>query len=287
MFSLSNSFLRVEIAAKGAELCSVKSNGGVEYLWQASEAVWARHAPVLFPIVGKLKNNTYYFENTSYELPQHGFARDMMFDAVQTSETEIVFTLTSTAQTQQNYPFQFLFKISYRLNNNSIVVNYTVKNADTKALYYSVGAHPGFNCPLLPNEKFSDYYLQFERSEFEITLLQEGLLSQSKKPLVVQKGVLPLNHTLFDNDALIFEGNQINAVELCSTSNKHKVRIECKNWPYFGIWSKKGSSNFVCLEPWYGIADSFGTDQQFIGKKGIQCLQLGQIAEHSFEMSFF
>jgi galactose mutarotase-like enzyme len=270
--TLQSNHLTVLINSFAAELSSVKNKNNIEFIWQADKTVWARHAPVLFPIVGKLKDDHFIFEDKSYQLPQHGFARDMEFESVSENRDACVFRLVSNSETLKKYPFDFIFEIKYQLEENILTTFYTVKNPSEKILYFSVGAHPGFNCPLLPGEKLEDYYLEFEKSDLKTTVLTNGLRNDYNETLALKNNRLFLTSSLFDKDALVFENNQVNALSLGSAKSSHKIVMDCKNWPFFGIWSKKGSNQFVCLEPWYGIADSVYSTHQFASKKGILSL---------------
>lgn len=269
---LSSSELQVGIYTKGAEVFSVQNNEGLEFMWQANPLYWPRHAPVLFPIVGRLKDNTYFIDQKKYTLPQHGFARDAFFEPVLMSASSCTFQLKAQDSMVDQYPFDFVFEITHRLEGDTLHTQYTVINPTSKTLYFSVGAHPAFNWPINPTEKAEDYYLAFEGSSYTLSLLQDGLRSGHTKPLDLEGGRLPLHHALFDQDALVFEHSQIQAVSLCSSKSKHRVEMRCDNWPYFGIWSKKGPAPFVCLEPWYGIADSVKSTQQLAEKQGLIAL---------------
>lgn len=286
MHTLCSDKLTVIIDPAGAEITSVKSGDGVEFIWQARPEVWPRHAPVLFPIVGKLKNNTYFFDDKAYELGQHGFARDLRFILAEASAAHCTFELSSDLQSKKNYPFDFIFRIHYELNENILRTSYQVVNPSDKAIFFSVGAHPGFRCPLENQERFEDYYLEFSSSDLEITTLNDGLRKTGKEKLVLENGQLPLSKELFDKDALVFENSQISEISLKSHVSSHEIRMSCKNWPYFGIWSKKGCSEFVCLEPWFGVADREDTNQQFEQKQGIIELPAGKAFECSFSVKF-
>jgi len=284
--TLKSANLTAVINSSGAEICSVKNKNNTEFMWQADKNVWARHAPVLFPIVGKLKDNHFIYENTAYSLSQHGFARDLEFELIAENSGACSFRLTSNYETKKNYPFDFLFEIKYQLTENTLSTSYTVKNPTTKKLYFSVGAHPAFNCALSPGEKFEDHFLEFESDHYEQTKLQDGLLSNIKTQLKLNNKKLFLSAGLFENDALVFENNQINKITLASLKSSRKIIIECTHWPFFGIWSKKGNRQFVCLEPWYGIADNVSHDRQFINKKGIISLSPGSEFNASFSLTF-
>lgn len=287
-FEIKNNSIKIKVNSFGAELSSVKSvTDNLEYLWQADKSVWARHAPNLFPIVGKVKNNTYSYNNKHYELPQHGFARDNEFICIEETESVLVFELVANATLQKAYPFPFSFQVIYTLINNAVRVTYRVFNPDNEPLYFSVGAHPAFNCPLTSNETFEDYELVFPNKDaLTINTLVDGLISNDTKTIQLKNNRLAISTSLFDNDALVFTNNQINEVCLQSTKTKKSVTLKSTNWPYFGIWTKKQSNQFVCLEPWYGIADFEDTTQELTEKKGIIKLETEQIFSCEYEMIF-
>jgi galactose mutarotase-like enzyme len=278
--------LTVSINALGAELCSVKDTKGVEFIWQANKAVWARHAPVLFPIVGKLKDDAYSFENQFYQLSQHGFARDLNFDLIASSNSTCTFRLQANEKTKQHFPFEFVLDIKYSLDANALKFEYLIFNPDSKNLYFSIGAHPAFNIPLEKSEVFEDYSLQFSANTFERTTLQNGLISSTTSTLYLLNKQLHLSTSIFNEDALVFENNQIDEISLFSTKSAHKITINCKNWPFFGIWSKKGCKEFLCLEPWYGIADSVDSNQILTEKKGIICLESQKTFTCAYSIAF-
>jgi len=285
--TISSSALTCRINKQGAELSSVKNSEGTEFIWQANKEIWARHAPVLFPTVGKLKDNTFIFENKKYELPQHGFARDMKFTLVHLTESVCTFQLVSNEETLKKYPFNFILEITYEVKDNKLITTYNVTNSSDSLLYFAIGAHPGFNVPLEKGERFEDYYLEFEpSSSYNTTVLKDGLLTEFKKELKLEGNRLNLTSALFDNDALVFEDHQINTISLGSFISNHKIKMECSHWPYFGIWSKKGSREFVCLEPWYGITDRSNSDKQFVNKKGLLLLDPDKDFTCSFSVTF-
>lgn len=289
VFELSNNYLSIKVNSFGAELCSVYSQQTkIEYIWQANKEVWARYAPHLFPIVGKLKNGTYQYMEKSYTLPQHGFARDMEFRCIHQSENELTFELVASEKTLKIFPFHFSFQVHYVLIENSVSVSYNVFNPDNKDLFFSVGAHPAFNCPLLPNETFESYQLIFKDTNYlNVSLPEDGLITDNKKNISLNNNTLQVNEELFKNDALVFLNNQFNRVELKSTKYFHGVKLTAINWPYFGIWTKKDSSQFVCLEPWYGIADSVNSVGEIDKKNGIIKLEPYQNFKCDFKIDFF
>ena len=286
ILQLKSANYTVLVNSFGAELCSVKNNNGLEFIWEANQSVWARHAPVLFPIVGKLKNNTFQYQQVNYELGQHGFARDLNFELTESTSSSCTFRLEANEKTRQHYPFEFILEIKYILINNQLEVIYVVRNSTSEKLYFSIGAHPAFNIPLEKDELFEDYFFEFSSTSLEQTKLEQGLISNSKKTIKLLNHQLGLSSGLFDEDALVFENTQIEEISLKSSKTGHKIELICTNWPFFGIWSKKGCKEFVCLEPWFGIADLHDSNQVFTEKKGIICLEPLKTFECGYTLGF-
>lgn len=289
LFKLENNDLIIEVKSFGAELSSVFSKKNkVEYIWQADENLWPRHAPNLFPIVGKLKDGTFNYLNNTYQLPQHGFARDNEFICIEETDSKLTFELTASEETLKHYPFHFSLQISYTLTENNLNTEYKIFNPNNTEIYFSVGAHPAFNCPLQPNETFEDYSLVFpNKNQLEINTLNDGLIKSKTQTISLSENKLKVSKTLFDNDALVFMNSQIEKVSLISFKSKHGVTMECYNWPYFGIWTKKNSEKFICLEPWQGIADNELTNQNITEKTGIIKLSPEQTFDCSFNILFY
>lgn len=285
-YRLQSDKLSVEILSKGAELCSVQNTQKTEFIWQAGLA-WPRHAPVLFPIVGRLKNNTYTFEGKSYKLPQHGFARDKEFLLTETSKNQCVFELRSDQSTKEVYPFDFLLRIGYVLVNSTLTCSYEIVNTGNQKMFFSIGAHPGFSCKVQPEDQYNQYYIQLEQRNFLQTQLRDGLRTNDTRLVPLEEKNLRLSPTLFDQDALVFENGQINSAVLCSDSRGPVVKLHCKGWPFFGIWAKKGCDEFVCLEPWQGIADHSETSGRLEDKEGMLQLEPGQRHNCQFLMEFY
>jgi galactose mutarotase-like enzyme len=289
ILTIENDRLCVKIKSQGAELCSVVSKPqGMEYIWQASQDLWPRHAPVLFPIVGRLKNNAYSYQGQSYALGQHGFARDTRFICVEQSSHQLVFELTASDTTLTVFPFHFSLQIRYTLVDDQLDIAYHVFNPDNKPLYFSIGAHPGFNCPLAPGEAFSDYRLEFPgRDELSCQQLSDGLLSGKVYPLVLKNHILPVSKALFANDALVLTGSQVSEVKLISGKSGHGVSVQCGDWPCFGIWTKKNTESFICLEPWYGVADNITASGELTEKPELICLAPLQEFSSRYSIAFF
>jgi len=284
MTTIQSGDLIAAIKEEGAELTSLNYKG-TEHLWTAKKDVWPRHAPVLFPIVGKLKDNRYFYEGNEYELPQHGFARDMPFRQINASGNSCCFELKSDGETLKKYPFPFFFRINYAVKASSIITEYAIHNPAAHPLLVSVGAHPGFRCPIGPGERFEDYYLEFERAELIQTPLENGLRANGNFKLRLPGKRLGLTNTLFDNDALVFENSQVETVSLISGKSGRSVTLKCEGWPYFGIWSKKGNTEFICLEPWHGVADHRNTTGELNHKDGMLHIEGGKDFKCSFSIT--
>ncbi|MFG6685940.1 aldose 1-epimerase family protein [Mariniflexile sp. HNIBRBA6329] len=279
MITLENKQLKIAVKKVGAELCkitSVKKN--TEFMWDANPEVWASYAPNLFPVIGALKDDSYVFENQTYNLPKHGIVRNNAQVVLheQTADS-LTFKLAYNENSLKNYPFKFEFYISYKLIDNVIEVVHTVKNVDNKTMYFSVGGHPAFKCPVFENENYGDYFLEFEHTETSKTHLinmANGLISTEKKPILNNTNKLALTHDLFNEDALIFKDLKSRKVALKSKKYGEVLSVSYKDFPYLGIWAKP-TGNYVCIEPWLGIADSEDTNQDFKTKEGILKLKAG------------
>jgi galactose mutarotase-like enzyme len=276
-YSISNDLLDVSIKSDGAELISLKKTGDdVEYLWQADPLFWRRHAPVLFPIVGSLKNSEYSFDGKTYNLPQHGFARDSEFSLFKKKKDTISFKLKYSEESLKKYPFKFQLIIEYRLEGKKLITVYRVKNIDDQQIFFSIGAHPAFNCPLLTGTKKTDYFLELEKKETVYSLcLEKGFLSDKKALILENDNVIHLTSSTFNKGAIIIENPASHRISLKNNLTNRSITMEYTNFPYLGIWSYSKDAPFVCIEPWFGIADEVSTSGNFREKKGIQSLESG------------
>jgi galactose mutarotase-like enzyme len=289
MPELNNELLRIVIAEKGAELQHiVRKDLQLEYLWNADPAFWAKKSPVLFPIVGSLKNSTYTYKGKNYTLGRHGFARDNVFAVTEQTSDSITFTLTDTENTLPVYPFNFRFHVIYTLKADELTVKYLVENTGQDTMYFSVGAHPAFKVPLEDGLKYEDYYLSF--SEKENTglwpLSADGLIETSSVPYLQNTDKLPLERSLFYKDALVFKDLSSTAITLKSDKSAHGLTVSYAGFPFMGIWAAK-DADFVCIEPWNGIADSVNTSGELQEKEGIHQLEPGQEFERHWSVKVF
>lgn len=280
---IENDFLSIEIALMGAELKTIfHKKKKKEYLWQGSSEWWPRRAPVLFPVIGKLNDNSYTTNGKAFSLSQHGFARDKEFSVYEKSENRIVFFLRSDDALLKIYPYSFTLKIIYTLEGSTLHVGYEVKNDSAQLMYFSIGAHPGFRCPLNEGETFSDYYLEFEKAEtLDRHLLDEGVFNGKTERILTDQQILNLNYELFIKDAIVFKNIQSSFLVLKSKSSDYFLKFEFPGFPYLGIWTKPNAP-FLCIEPWCGLADNKGFSGELKGKEGI--IELGE--DKTFSKSY-
>jgi galactose mutarotase-like enzyme len=256
------------VKADGAELCSLKNAEGRELLWQAGPE-WPRHSPLLFPIVGRLKNDELRHRGKTYPMTQHGFARDQRFDWMQRGPNSCKLVLTDSTETRTRYPFAFRLAVSFTAARADLDVAFEVTNTGDEMLPASIGAHPAFNWPLLPGLAKDAYEITFSNDEpAPIRRLKAGLMRAMPEPNPVSGKKLALSERLFDDDAVIFD-------RLVSTSARYaaehgpSIEVSWDGFQELGIWSKLGGAPFLCIEPWRGFASPAAFDGEFIHKPGL------------------
>ena len=284
-YTIENEVLKVTIASKGAELTSIfRKEDSRECLWNADPSAWNRHAPVLFPVVGKFRDCKYTYNGNTYEMGQHGFARDMEFTCEKQTETSIYFTLTETEDTLKKYPFSFKLTCGYELNGSSVKVIWKVENTDTKDLHFSIGGHPAF---VGKKGSLTGAELRFNKEgSLDYFLINEnGNKKHEKHSLALAGNAYTITEDMFDKDALIVEGKQATEISLFEDGVRLvTVKTDC---PLFGIWSAKGKGNpFVCIEPWYGRCDAEDYEGDLAGREYGNSLKKGEVFEKSFVMEF-
>lgn len=272
---IETDYLQATIDSYGAELQSLYSKEHkIEYLWQGDPEFWGRRAPVLFPFVGSLKDHQYTHQGQTYQLGQHGFARDMEFSLVEKKPDEVTFVLKSNEETKRIYPFDFQLFISYQLGGDGLTTAYRVVNESEAEMYFSIGGHPAFNVPLEEDLSFEDYYLKTSPMKSRIQIPLVGpLIDIDNRTLGQTNATIAFTRDLFENDALIYETIGLNAFTIASDKSPHQLTLSFNNLPFVGIWSPYGKeAPFVCIEPWSGIADSVDASGELSEKFGIQKL---------------
>jgi galactose mutarotase-like enzyme len=269
--TIKNNKIQLSVKQTGAEICSLKSlESGQEYLWQANPGVWANHAPILFPIVGALKDKTFKYKGKEYSLPQHGFMRyNKNVELISRTTDSLSFSLKSNEESLMVYPFEFEFITTFTLKNSTVHIAHKVSNTADTEMYFSLGEHPAFKCPLHYDETYSDYYLEFEQNETAKSWQLDGSLIGNKSVDVFKAGnIIALHPDIFNNGALVFKDLKSKKISLKSKKSKQLLTVSYDGFPFMGIWAKP-QAEFVCIEPWLGIADSIDTNQQFTDKEGI------------------
>lgn len=288
MYSLKNDLLQIHIKSKGAELCNITSlKNNTEFLWQANPEIWGSHAPNLFPIIGNMKNDSYIYNTRTYKMPKHGFVRhNDDFTIKNQSESSITFSLVSNEKLFELYPFIFEFKIRYTLSKNKLTIHHSVKNLDNKPLYFSLGGHPAFNCPITKDDPYTDYYLEFEKTENSQSYLlnmSNGLVTNKTKSVFSENNKINLRPDLFNDDALIFKDLKSRKVSLKHRTKGNLLTLNFNDFKQLGIWAKPNAP-YVCIEPWLGFADNEHTNQKIETKEGILTLETGAKFEASYSI---
>lgn len=289
--TLENDFLRVGIADAGAELVSIYDKKQErEVIWQADPAYWKRHAPVLFPNVGRHYQDHYLIEGKEYPSKQHGFARDTEFTCIESTPLSVTHEMHSSEATKASYPFDFTLQITHILSGQEVKICWKVLNRSSSSMYFTIGGHPAFSVPILPDTAYEDYFLTFEgKDSLVYSLLDPAsgtVIEGATKELPLSGGICPLNSHLFDHDALVFDNSQISHAGILLPDGSPYLELRCQGFPNFGIWSVPGAP-FVCLEPWMGRCDNCGFTGSLEEKPGINILKPEETFEASYLIKIF
>jgi len=279
---IGNEMLKIAVKAAGAEMTSLNYQG-TEYLWNGDKTYWGRHAPILFPIVGRLRDHKTIIDGKEYEMGQHGFARDCEFEVVSSASTAICYLLKQNEETLKKYPYHFELYVFYEVIENIVKVTYRVVNKDEKTMFFSIGAHPAFCWPLAENESFEDYEIKFSEKETVNRIsVEDGYVYETNEPVLENEDTIALSKKVFDVDTLIFNNLKSNKVTFQSKKSQKSVSLHFDGFPYLGIWSRRDDAPFLCLEPWYGVADTKDSKGIFEEKVGINKLAPNEEFECSY-----
>jgi len=271
---MSNGTLSAMVKSDGAELCSLRDTAGDEMLWQAA-SIWPRHAPVLFPIVGRLKNDTLRHDGKAYRLTQHGFARDKRFAWLNRSATACRLVLHEDGETRAVYPFAFRLEIAFALDDDAIEQSFMVTNPGRGVLPASLGAHPGFAWPLVDGVDKTAHVLEFAETETApVWRLADGLLQARAEPTPVAGSTLALDPALFEADALILPSPASRSVRY-TAPGAPAIEVAWEGFSDLGLWSRTGA-DFLCIEPWHGTASPTDFDGEFLDKPGLMLIPPGE-----------
>ena len=284
-YKISNGQISILVDTLGAELKSlVDESKQQEYMWSADPKFWGRSSPILFPMVGALRDETYRYEGKEYKMPQHGFARDMDFKLYEMTENRLSFSLESSLETMELYPFPFLLIAGFELIDKSVKVTWNVQNKGNKQMHFSIGGHPAFKCPLEENEKQWDYSITFDTQDRIVSspINNIGLGIEEKVEYKLALGILPITKDLFDNGALIIENDQAHCVSLRNVTGEKYLSVSFEA-PLFGIWSPAmKNASFICIEPWYGRADKINFTGDLQDREWNNKLEPGEIFDTSY-----
>ena len=289
MLTIQNSAFKISVTKVGAELCSLFSKSkNMEFMWQANPTIWGSHAPVLVPIIGCLKDGEFLFKGNSYTVSKHGFIRNnAQLESRIVGENSIEIRSKYDEESLKFYPFKYEFILRYILQEDGVKIEHTIINHDNKyPMFYSLGGHPGFNCPFFENENYEDYFIEFEVPETDNTWLvsKEGLIENESISYLKDTKTLPLHSDIFAKDALIFKNLQSKKVTLQSKNHSVALTVDISEFDYLGLWAKPNAP-FICIEPWLGISDAVSTSKDFTQKEGIQRLEAGEKKVISFEIN--
>ncbi len=277
LYTIHNEYLTVKIQEKGAQLWSITDND-TEYLWQGDEKYWGDRAPNLFPYIARMTKGQYGFQGKTYHMDIHGFAKDMIFEAEQISDSHIVFSINHTEETYKQYPFQFCFSIIYKLEGTKLSITYYVRNDDEKTMYFGVGGHPGFNVPFEKDTSFEDYCLEFgsEKGVKRVGFSEDCFVTGELTDFPLENGVrLPLSHNMFDDDAIVLT-DTAQSVTLTSKKSNKAICVTYPDMKYLGIWHMpKTDAPYVCIEPWSSLPSRKGIVEDLETQPNLISLERG------------
>ncbi len=288
-YTIGNEYLQVRVCDAGAELQSVKSADGTEYLWQGDPKYWKEKAPNIFPYVARLTQGTYFLNGEPYNMQIHGLVKYRTLEAEAVSKQSISFCLRSDEQTREQYPFAFVYRITYSLNGRTLGVTITVENPGGRRMFFAVGGHPGFRVPLEEELKFEDYFLEFESKSrpCRVGFTENCFLSGRDEEYRLQEEQrIPLRHSLFDHDALVLK-DMPKSVRLASPKGRHSVTVRYPDFPYIGFWHMpRTEANYVCIEPWTSLPSRDGIVEDLSCQSDLIGLDAQGVYHNSWEISF-
>jgi len=287
MLKIESDHFLVTINPKGAELTQITDKKKeLDYLWQGT--AWKRHAPILFPSIGRSNDDHYLIDQKEWPMPQHGFARDYDWTVVEQTATEITLSFVGNHETATLFPFKYTLQVTYALTATGLNCHYEVINNDQQAISFALGSHPGFNVPLVPDTKFDDYYLDFgEAAELATYLIDPApFRSGQRGRLALEAGQLALNHRLFDKGLILFD-RPSTTVTLRNRKTTDSISLKTADFPYMALWTLENQTeDFLCIEPFAGLPDQYGQQQAINTKLGNQTVEVSQRQQFDYQMIF-
>ena len=278
LYTIRNSQLQVTASAAGAELMSIQTADGTEYLWQGDPKYWSDRAPNIFPYVARLTNEQYTYQGKTYRLPIHGFAPTAPFTVTAAEEDSVTFTLESNPEYYEMYPFLFCFSIRYYLEGQTLHAELTVENKDEKTMYFGLGGHPGINVPLEKGLTFEDYYLEFPDSPIRrVEFTPACFITGREDPFEIENHRYPLHHTMFNDDAIVLKGIA-GWTKLASDKGSRAVTLIAPDLPVYGFWHMpRTGAPYICLEPWSSLPAHQDVIEDLQTQEDLISLEAGKI----------
>lgn len=294
MIEIKSDELQVQFQTFGGALSSIKDNDGVEYLWQGDPTYWSGQAPVLFPICGSVRNDTVLYDKedgsqVKGKIPRHGLVRKKEFDLVEQTDNSVTFAIEDTEEMYENYPYHFRLEITYIVTGKTIRTQYKIYNKEPeKSMPYFIGGHPGFNCPLLADEVYEDYYLEFEEPEtcsVPKPFSETGMLDfKDRSSWLDNQKELDLNYDLFNYDAVTLDKLESRSVALRSRKHDKGLKLHFEEFSNLIVWSTLSKSPFIALEPWSGLSTSLEEGNRLEEKKDVKILKPGHFEQLGFDI---
>ena len=280
IYTIQNDQLTVQVEDLGAQLASVRTPDGTEYLWQGNPDIWARRAPILFPVIARLRDNTYTLEGVPYTISSHGFARDMVFSLEEQRENFVSFQLTDTPETRKVYPFSFSLTVTYVLEGNRLKKIHWVENRSDRDMYYELGAHDGFRAPIEPGAPMSSYAIRLPGAE-QVRFYgmdEHCVVTPKGESIPLENGRLPLTPSSFGLDTMILDCPPLATAQLVDDWGHPRVTVKFAGFDYLGLWTapKPFDTGYVCIEPWTSLPDASFVGRELSQKAGVRCLAPGQ-----------
>lgn len=290
LHTIRNQSLTVAVDAKGAQLQAVTAADGTEYLWNGDPAYWTGRAPILFPYVGRLTNDSYTYGGKTYHMTRHGFAKLNEFAVLEENQESLTLRLSDSPETREIYPFQFHFDVSFVLEGCSLAIVYKVENCGGDAMFFGIGGHPGFRVPLEDGREFTDYRLTFAHpaQPWQVLMTDACMISGHEAPYPLENGVsMPLRHDLFDRDAVILK-NFDRTVTLSAGEGSKGLTLSCPDMRYLGVWHMpKTDAPYVCLEPWVSLPSRQDVVEDLAQQNDLVRLEAGGVYRNRWTVSFF
>lgn len=287
LITIDNGTLSLTVDTLGAQMMSIKCHG-TEYLWQGNPKYWGDRAPILFPFIARLTNNSYTLNGKLYPMTIHGFANASEFDLAEQSQGKLVLELKSSEKTLVHYPIDFVFRVIFQLEGNTLKTTYHVENKSDMTMPFGIGGHPGFKVPVGEDEKFEDYYLEFSQKcqPDRVGFTPQVYLSGHDEAYPLEEGKrISLRHDLFDEDAIILK-NMAREVTLKSRASNHSVTVSYPQMPYLGIWHwPHTDAPYVCIEPWSSLPSRQDVVEEFTCKSDLVQLEPSRVYDNTWTIT--